>query len=79
MHCRSGKGEEARADATILNSENPMIDHDTVSAVISNRWHVMSDYAHESDRRCLSGGNAQGECNREKTLTTRQEADEPGG
>ena len=30
-----------------LNNENPLIDYDTVSAVISNRWHVMSDYAHE--------------------------------
>jgi stearoyl-CoA desaturase (delta-9 desaturase) len=30
-----------------FNNENPMIDYDTVSAVISNRWHVMSDYAHE--------------------------------
>jgi len=30
-----------------FNNDNPMIDYDTVSAVISNRWHVMSDYAHE--------------------------------
>lgn len=30
-----------------FNNDNPMIDDDTVSAVISNRWHVMSDYAHE--------------------------------
>tara|TARA_R110000782_G_scaffold27256_12_gene69155 strand:+ start:360 stop:1544 length:1185 start_codon:yes stop_codon:yes gene_type:complete len=30
-----------------FNSENSLIDYDTVSAVISNRWHVMSDYAHE--------------------------------
>jgi len=30
-----------------FNNENPLIDYDTVSAVISNRWHVMSDYAHE--------------------------------
>jgi stearoyl-CoA desaturase (delta-9 desaturase) len=33
------------APTPILNSDNPLIDHDTVSAVISNRWHVMSDYA----------------------------------
>lgn len=30
-----------------FNNENALIDHDTVSAVISNRWHVMSDYAHK--------------------------------
>ncbi len=35
------------APRPILNSDSPLIDYDTVSAVISNRWHVLSDYAHE--------------------------------
>ena len=30
-----------------FNDENSLINYDTVCAIISNRWHVMSDYAHE--------------------------------
>lgn len=30
-----------------FNYESALIDYDTVSAVISNRWHVMSDYAQQ--------------------------------
>lgn len=30
-----------------FNHESALIDYDTVSAVISNRWHVMSDYAQQ--------------------------------
>lgn len=35
------------APKPMLNSDNPLIDYDTVSAVITNRLHVMSDYARE--------------------------------
>ena len=35
------------APKPILDSDNPLIDYDTVSAVITNRLHIMSDYARE--------------------------------
>jgi len=35
------------APIPMFNNDNPLIDYDTVSAVISNRLHVMSDYARE--------------------------------
>lgn len=33
------------APTPMFNNDNPLIDYDTVSAVIANRLHVMSDYA----------------------------------
>ena len=35
------------APMPMFNNDKPLIDYDTVSAVITNRLHVMSDYAHE--------------------------------
>jgi len=35
------------APTPVFNNDKPLIDDDTVSAVISNRLHVMSDYARE--------------------------------
>ena len=35
------------APIPMFNSDKPLIDYDTVSAVITNRFHVMSDYARE--------------------------------
>lgn len=35
------------APTPMFNNDKPLIDYDTVSAVITNRLHVMSDYAHE--------------------------------
>ncbi len=35
------------APIPMFNNDKPMIDYDTVSAVITNRLHVMSDYARE--------------------------------
>lgn len=35
------------APTPLFNHDSALIDYDTVSAVISNRWHVMSDYAQQ--------------------------------
>lgn len=63
-----------------LNNENPIIDYDTVSAVISNRWHVMSDYAHEvigdvyKDEMCKANVTGKKLLRRGKKLMSRADS-----
>lgn len=50
------------APTPLFNHDNTLIDYDTVSAVISNRWHVMSDYAQQ-----VIGGVYKEEMHKTKT------------